>query len=215
MTLNPINILSSDRGVIPLNRPKANRRLILLVKRWSNLSRKANIEEFEHFFQEYYIPVLHYCGTILKDMDDAKDIVQQAFVSLWQKREETNFHTSSRAYLYKTTYNASLDFLKHKKIKLKHAQETLNTNSVAEFSDPAAERELETKIHHAIGELPEQCKKIFVMSRFENLKYREIADRLNIAEKTVENQMGKALKLLRELLKNYLSLLVIAIQNVL
>jgi RNA polymerase sigma-70 factor (ECF subfamily) len=173
------------------------------------LRQQANIKEFEQFFQEYYIPVLHYCGTIVKDMDDANDIVQQVFVSMWQKSEEINIHTSARAYLYKMVYNASLDFLKHEKIKLRHRKEAPEINNVTAFSDKAAENELEEKIELAIAELPERCGKIFRMSRLKNLKYREIATVLNISEKTVENQMGKALKILREALKDYLPILLL------
>ena len=160
------------------------------------------------------MPVLHYCSTIVKDMDDADDIVQQVFVNMWQKRKEINIHTSARAYLYKMVYNASLDFLKHTKIKLRHSKEAPEINNVTAFSDKVAENELEVKIEQAIAKLPEQCEKIFRMSRFENLKYREIAAALNISEKTVENQMGKALKIMKEMLKEYLLILFIMMHNI-
>ena len=160
------------------------------------------------------MPVLHYCGTIVKDMDDASDIVQQVFVNMWQRREEINIHTSARAYLYKMVYNASLDFLKNKKIKRRHSKEAPEINNVTAFADKAAENELEVKIEQAITKLPEQCRKIFRMSRFENLKYREIATVLNISEKTVENQMGKALKIMKETLKEYLPILFIVMHNI-
>lgn len=175
---------------------------------------KADIKDFEQFFQEYYIPVLHYCGTIIKDIDDASDIVQQVFVNMWQKNEEINIHTSARAYLYKMVYNASLDFIKHEKIKQKHRKKTLAANTTVAFSDKVTQNELEIKIKQAITQLPEQCQKIFRMNRFDNLKYREIALKLNISEKTVENQMGKALKILKEMLKAYLPMLLLMMHNI-
>lgn len=147
-------------------------------------------------------------------MDDAGDIVQEMFVDMWRKREKLNIHISARAYLYKMVYNASLDFIKHEKIKLRHRKNVPGLNDVAAFSDKAIEKELEIKIKQAIAELPEQCRKIFSMSRFQNLKYREIASALNISEKTVENQMGKALKLMKEMLKEYLPLLLIVMHNI-
>jgi RNA polymerase sigma-70 factor, ECF subfamily len=170
------------------------------------LIQQNNIKEFERFFNEHYIPVVRYCTTMVKNMDDAEDIVQQAFTSLWQKREAINIHTSARAYLYKTVYNASLDFLKHERIKGIHKRETLANNQEELYSNSKISNDLQEKIEKEISELPEQCGKIFKMCKIENLKYREIASVLNISEKTVENQMGKALKLLRESLKEYFPL---------
>lgn len=178
------------------------------------MRQQADIKEFEQFFQAYYTPVLHYCVTIVNDINDAKDIVQKVFVSVWQKSSEINIHTSARAYLYKMVYNASLDYLKHEKIKQRHRKEALATDNSGSFYDKTVQNELEIKVKHAIAALPEQCQKIFSMSRFENLKYREIAVLLNISEKTVENQMGKALKLLKEMLKEYLPLLILIIYSV-
>jgi RNA polymerase sigma-70 factor (ECF subfamily) len=168
-------------------------------------------KEFEQFFNRYYISVLQYCVTMVKDVDDAEDIVQNVFVSIWRKKEAIDIHTSERAYLYKTVYNASLDFLKHEKIKKKYEKERIAVDKQTIHADRIMDNELHRQIEITISKLPEQCGKIFKMSRFENLKYREIAAELNIAEKTVENQMGKALKILRELLKEYLLLLLLLI----
>ncbi|MEP7107784.1 MAG: RNA polymerase sigma-70 factor [Ferruginibacter sp.] len=168
-----------------------------------------NIKEFEQFFNEYYIPAVRYCATMVKDMDDAEDIVQQVFIGLWNKREVIKIHTSARAYLYKTVYNAGLDFLKHEKVKAIHQRETITNNQEGLYSDSTITNELRQKIEKEISELPEQCGKIFKMCKIENLKYREVASELNISEKTVEKQMGKALKLLRESLREYLPLFLI------
>ena len=170
-----------------------------------------NIKEFEQFFNGNYVPVLQYCATMVRDMDEAKDIVQQGFVSLWQKKDSIAIHTSARAYLYKTVYNASLDYLKHEKVKAKYESDAAHNDPGPAFPDKAEENDLHQKIEAAISQLPEGCSRIFRMSKYERLKYREIADALNISEKTVENQMGKALKLLRESLKDYLPVLLLLI----
>jgi RNA polymerase sigma-70 factor (ECF subfamily) len=154
--------------------------------------------------------VLRYCATIIKDSDDAEDIVQQAFFSLWQKKDSISIHTSARAYLYKTVYNASLDFLKHIRVKKKYEKD-FPAPDLYPVDRDNAEKELQEKIRMAISDLPEACGRIFRMSKYDHLKYREIAGKLNISEKTVENQMSKALKLLREALQEYIPLLILLI----
>ncbi|HLX91596.1 MAG TPA: RNA polymerase sigma-70 factor [Puia sp.] len=175
------------------------------------ISANRNIAELKKLFDQYYTPVLIYCTTLLKDRDDAKDIVQQAFVSLWQKMNTAGFTISARAYLYKTVYHASLNFLKHKKIT-RHYENDIHKNTDGLIqAGPGEEKELLEKLLSAISRLPEQCAKIFTMSRFEGLKYREIAEALHISEKTVENQMSKALRLLRDALQEYLPILIFLI----
>ncbi len=171
----------------------------------------SNIRDFEEFYNEYYVPVIRYCASIIKDKEDAKDIVQQAFVILWQKRNEHNFHTSAKSYLYKTVHNLSLNILKHNEIKNRYEKGTQQKEKNILYQNKPEEAELMKMIEEALSRLPEQCGKIFRMSRINNLKYREIATALDISEKTVENQMGKALKLLRESLKEYLPLLLLLI----
>jgi RNA polymerase sigma-70 factor, ECF subfamily len=162
---------------------------------------------FKQFFDEYYQPVLHYCFTIVKHSDEAKDIVQQAFVSLWQKRQRINIPVAARAYLYKTVYNASLDFLKHEAVKQKYAKHIQAGTALWSSYEDEREKEVQLKIRKAIQQLPEPCRTVFNMSRFENKRYREIAAALGMPEKKIENQMGKALKLLRETLKELLPLM--------
>lgn len=171
--------------------------------------KNINTRELEKLFNAYYSPVLLYSLTIVKNRDDAEDIVQQAFISLWQKMSAADFHTSARAYLYKTVYHSSLDFLKHEKVKKRHEAEVLHYDAEPLDAYKNEEETLYTKLDEAIEALPEQCRRIFKMSRFDGLTYKEIAVELAISEKTVENQMGKALKTLRGQLKNYYPLLLI------
>lgn len=159
-------------------------------------------------FNQYYQPLVQYGNTFMKDLDEAEDVVQQVFVSVWEKRESTEIHTSLRALLYKAVHNACLNRIKQQKVRRDFAQSEMAGNTEASVADPLQAKELQQKIEEAIGELPEQCAKIFRMSRFEQLKYQEIADQLQLSVKTVENQMGKALKLMRESLKEYLPVLI-------
>lgn len=164
---------------------------------------------FELVFSKYYKPLVIYANTFMKDIPESQDIVQQVFVSFWEKRETLQIHTSLNGLLYKAVYNVCLNRIKQQKTRMNHIQEIKLNSSSSEQSERVQEKELEKKINVAIDQLPEQCAKIFKMSRFEQLKYQEIADKLGLSIKTVENQMGKALKLMRESLKDYITILII------
>ena len=171
----------------------------------------GDITAFEMIFKNFYQPLCNYAYTFVQDRDEAEEIVQATFLSVWEKRDNLTIHTGVKPYLYAMVRNASLNVLKHEKIKQQHAAVEL---AVAERSSESVSRtvmasELEERIYKALNKLPEQCRLIFKLSRFEELKYAEIADQLNISVKTVENQMGKALKIMREQLKDYLPLLIV------
>ena len=171
----------------------------------------GDITAFEMLFRTYYQSLCNYAYTFIQDRDDAEEVVQSTFLSVWEKRETLEIHTAVKPYLYAMVRNACLNLLKHEKIKQKHASEALA------LADPTYESvaqtvhssELEDQIHKAMEKLPEQCRLVFKLSRFEELKYAEIAEQLDISIKTVENQMGKALRITREQLKDYLPLLII------
>lgn len=167
-----------------------------------------NKYKLEKLFNDYYAAVLLYSISIVRDKDDAEDIVQRAFISLWRKIELMNYHLSARAYLYKSVYHASLDLLKHKKVRKRYEDEVKSNTQILHPIN-SKEKELHERIESAIDELPGQCRQIFKMSRTDKLRYKEIAATLNISEKTVENQMGKALKILRGTLKDYLPMILL------
>ncbi len=161
-------------------------------------------------FKEYYHPLVAYGRTIVSDRDEAEDIVQHTFVNFWEQRTQLEVHTSVRAMLYKSVQNACLNSLKHKKVRQVYRREQEYTQAFPGQQDEQLQaKELETQIEAVISQLPEQCARIFKMSRLEGLKYQEIADQLQLSVKTVENQMGKALRILREELKAYLPLLLL------
>lgn len=167
---------------------------------------------FERAFREHFKALHAYAFTIIRDEENAEEIVQNVFFKLWEKKENIDEITSLKAYLYRATYNDSLNFLKHTKVKAAYETYAKSTGSdKSDAVDTLSTKELQAKIDKALNELPEQCRTIFQMSRFEELKYREIAEQLNLSVKTVENQMGKALKVLREKLADCLPLLFILI----
>lgn len=169
----------------------------------------GDLTTFEMVFRDYYTPLVQYGNTILKDYDETEDVVQQVFVSVWEKRSLADIHTSVRAMLYKAVHNACLNRLRHRKVRAAHADEYHATHTSSESADLLQAKELDQKIQQAVEQLPEQCAKIFKMSRFEQLRYQEIADKMGLSVKTVENQMGKALKIIRGELSEYLPLFIL------
>lgn len=175
----------------------------------------GDITAFEMLFRTYYQPLCNYAYTFLQDKEDAEEIVQSTFLLVWEKRETLAIRTSVRPYLYAMVRNACLNVIKHEKIKQKYAGEemALADRSHESVSQTVASHELEYRIKVAMEELPEQCRMVFKLSRFEELKYSEIAEQLNISIKTVENHMGKALRIMREQLKDYLPLIIILLNG--
>lgn len=171
---------------------------------------------FEDVFKQHFKDLHNYASSILKNSDDAEEIVQNVFYKLWEKKEKIATLQSIAAYLYRSVYNECLNFIKHSKVKDEYRNHTLhNTSNSTYVNDSASEKELEQKIHNAMNSLPEQCRTIFQLSRFEELKYREIADKLGLSVKTIENQMGKALKIMRTKLADYLPSLILVLLNLL
>ena len=172
-----------------------------------------SITEFEDLFRTHYAELCGFANKFLRDIEAAEEIVQSVFVKFWESKEETNIQSSPKSYLFTAVKNTCLNQLKHFKIKedyKQHNQREIDLENLQQHSDLET-NEVESKIHAAIDALPEGRKKIFILSRFEGLKYQEIANKLNISIKTVENQMGSALKQLKVDLAEFLSLLFILI----
>ena len=137
-------------------------------------------------------------------MDEAEDLVQQVFVKLWEQRARLDIAWSLKAYLYKTVHNAALNRLRAAKTRSKYLEVNASQLENANVPPEESARELNERLQKALDLLPPQCRHVFELSRFEDLKYREIAEQLGISIKTVETQMGKALRILRLQLADYL-----------
>lgn len=168
---------------------------------------------FEMIFRSWYQELCNYAYTFVRNREEAEEVVQGSFVSFWEKRQTLDIATSMRAYLFSMVRNASLNRLKHEKVRQRHAViHTRSTDLAAEsVAHQVQASELQDRISNALEALPEQCRLIFKMNRFEDMKYVEIAKALNISVKTVENQIGKALKIMREKLSDYLPFVLILI----
>jgi len=181
----------------------------------ASLLSKKDEAAFEQVFKTHYKNLHSYAFTMLKDEDEAEEMVQQVFFKLWERSEHLSFSGPIAAYLYRAVHNESLNFIKHQKVKAGHQLHVAYSmkNKSEQASPKMIRKELENKFREALNELPEQCRTVFQLSRFEDMKYKEIADKLDISVKTVENHMGKALKLLRTKLVDFLPLLLILLSK--
>lgn len=163
--------------------------------------RSGDQKAFRQVFETCYEGLCRYAFTLLRNKDESEDIVQSMFVKLWERRDEINIQNALRAYLYRSVYNQCMNQLEHRTVRVKHQQHTEVAFSGEVQQPEAFASELDGKIKQVVDKLPPQCRTIFVMSRYEELKYPEIAEKLNISVNTIQNQICKALKILREELK--------------
>jgi RNA polymerase sigma-70 factor, ECF subfamily len=173
--------------------------------------REGNEGVFESVFKDYYGRLCNYAHSFVEDTNEAEEMVQNTFLSLWENRDSIDIHTSLKAYLYRAVQNNCLNTLKHEKVRQSYGkyQQHHADSSIDNVSQQLISKELQQQIKEAIDTMPPQCRKVFELSRFENLTYAEIATQLDISIKTVDKHMVKALKLLREHLKDYLPLLIL------
>ncbi len=172
---------------------------------------QGNDEALKQLFFKYYDMLVRFAVPILKDQDMARDIVQEVFVKIWEKRSNLNQATRLRPYLFTSVKNACLNLLRREE----RVQWTSESDELDSWSTPQEhvqaqiqEKDLNKALHRALDKLPPKCRQIFELRRFEELSNKEIAQELGISIKTIENQMTKALKLLRTELMPLLHLLI-------
>ncbi|MBU8893816.1 MAG: RNA polymerase sigma-70 factor [Bacteroidales bacterium] len=175
-----------------------------------NSFREGNENSFALIFEKYYPILVVFAKKYLTDLDLSKGIVQDFFVKFYEKKNEIEINTSLKSYLYLSVKNTCLNYIERKKTQNKHQIiiEHNSTDISDEVSNKIEETELEYEIFKYIEKLPEQCKRIFKMSRVEYKKNQEIADELQISKRTVETQISKALRILRESLSHHLKWLI-------
>jgi RNA polymerase sigma-70 factor (ECF subfamily) len=177
-----------------------------------NFSSKINnddIKAFEDVFKSHYTKLTLFANKFLNDINVSEEIVSESLTYLWEKRESIVFSSSITGYLYKMVQNRSMNYLKHQKIENEYVNYLIRNKLIDELPehdvDPYQEKEMVQQIRIAIDSLPEKCRQVFIMSRFEYLKNKEIAERLNISPNTVERQITIALDKLRKSLEFMLS----------
>jgi RNA polymerase sigma-70 factor (ECF subfamily) len=162
-------------------------------------------EAFRFFFEKYYADLCNFVNIYLNDPAMAEDIVQDVYVYFWSQKEEIHIETSIKSYLLKASKNKSLNYLRNEKNRLA-IHEKLANESATSYEIPEDREDDFRKqaiIEKAVASLPKKCREIYILSKEKKLTYNEISKELSISTKTVENQMGIALKKLRELLKPY------------
>lgn len=161
-------------------------------------------DAFESIFKSYYPQLVGVAESMLRERAAAEDVVQDVMVELWRRRENMDVATSLRAYLFRAVRNRALNQLRHQKVAPR-----ADPGAAELVSIPATDRDFETReinraLRAAVAGLPDRCREVFELSRIQRLSYAEIATALDISVKTVEAQMGKALRVLREALAAWL-----------
>lgn len=177
------------------------------------LAQKDIEKKYSELFHTWFAPLCYFARKYIRDMDTCREIVHNVFVSIWEKKNEFDFEKPARSYLFTSVYNRCLNHIRDQK---KYAVGKADTSALEMYDQAVNEdhleaAELEAKIKEGIDSLPDKCREVFILNRFEEKKYAEIADKLNLSVKTVEAQMSKALRILRDHLTDYLHLLILVL----
>jgi RNA polymerase sigma-70 factor, ECF subfamily len=169
----------------------------------------SRLNDLESVFRQWYPSLCHSTYRIVKDKDKAEDIVQDVFVKMWENRKEIEINISVKSYLFRSCINTALNEIARQKNAIHVSSENELIIDSQNTGDNIEQQDLQHRIDEGLNLLPPACKSVFILSRFEEMSYKEIAQTLDVSIKTVENQMGKALKILREHLKDYLIILIL------
>lgn len=175
---------------------------------------KADDEKaLEFLFRQYYAVLFRISFRVVGDAETARDIIQEVFVTLWERRRSLHVSKSVKAYLFRAVANRSInyvrDHLKTQTVSIESVRQERHSTSSGDTSDMLEERELSVFIGQVIQTLPPQCKAVFQLSRNEEMSNKEIAESLGISVKAVEKHISKALKKLRKSLESYLKSLLL------
>ncbi|OQX72681.1 MAG: hypothetical protein B6D61_13405 [Bacteroidetes bacterium 4484_249] len=176
---------------------KADRKLFKKVK-------KGDIKSFEKLFDNYYQALCNFAFIYLNDEGLSEEIVSDVFINIWQKRNEIIILENLKSYLYKSTMNAVISNFRKKKANFTNLNNLESLDSSVDFITPETlllDEEFKNKIEQLMDGLPYKAGLVFRMKKIDGLKYKEIAEILNISEKTVENHISKAIKKIRSALE--------------
>jgi len=167
--------------------------------------KQGDLKTYERVFRQYYEMLCNYAIMFVKDQDLAEEMVQDIFYRIWKKHHEIQISTTLKGYLLQSTKNQCLQYLRHKTIELKYAAKVKKEIDIPVYQpeETYESKEITETINLTLQQLPDKCREVFTLSRFEGLKYHEIADKMSISIKSVEAYMGKALKVFREKLSCY------------
>lgn len=174
--------------------------------------REGSENALRALFDRYYKYLLVTAFRFIPDDERCKDLVQEVFYELWKRRASLELHTSLKSYLSRSVVNKALNEIKsRKRFQWEEDDKYAEVDSgETDVHDKMEHAGLEAAIHAAIDALPEKCRIVFMLSRFENMSHKEIAEQLNISVKTIENQITKALRILREVVTQYGAMLILS-----
>lgn len=171
-------------------------------------------EAFEILFRKYFSGLCLFAEHFVRNHDTAEEITEDFFCHLWDNCQTLSINTSLKGYLYRSIHNRCLNYLRNQKVRQQYLTDNqyfYTDDAILGFAgqdeEPVSKLitgELETEINKAVNSLPDQCRAIFQMNRYENLTYVEIAGKLKLSVNTVKTQMARALQKLRDRLKDYL-----------
>ncbi|UII27397.1 RNA polymerase sigma-70 factor [Fulvivirga maritima] len=175
--------------------------------------KRGDKEAFESIFREYYNPLWNLANGILKDEVLAEEQVQEVFIKFWENRHQHQSTLKIFPYLLTAVRNKCYNHIKKQAVEQKYINHTqkLFQDQILNYEYDDLTEDLIKKMERIIGSLPDKCREVFTLSRFENLSHKEIAEKLDISTKTVENHITKAMKLLRESMVELLIILIFLI----
>jgi RNA polymerase sigma-70 factor (ECF subfamily) len=168
------------------------------VENIKHMLNKGHAVAFTDFYTQYFKKLLLESDKYVKDIQVAEEIVQDVFLKIWERSADLNQIQSIKSYLYRSVINLSINHINRQKNLELHHQKIVSDFSEEEAEQLDEENELIVLLFSEIEKLPPKCREIFKMNRFERLKYKDIATKLDISERTVENHIANALKILRE-----------------
>ncbi|MFT3946686.1 MAG: RNA polymerase sigma-70 factor [Agriterribacter sp.] len=171
--------------------------------------REGDQAAFDEIYQRYWAGMFHSAYALLKDRDAAMDILQEVFIWLWQHRESVQIVFSLKTYLSSSVYYKTANYIRQGKVRRAFFEELKTMRTEQTEEDDMEIKELTAIIKQHTSRLPEKCRQVYYLSRNEHLSNKEIAERMGISVKTVENQMTIALRRLRTSLKKIVLWLVI------
>jgi len=180
---------------------------------WIENIQKGDEESFEFLFKKYYLPLTRFAWRYVNSKAIAEELVQEIFTIIWEKRKDLDTTGSVRSYLYKSVRNLSINQLNHHELKNRYDRQwtSQRENPEITFHDEIREEQIRHAIATAIEELPPRSKMTYKLHRYDGLTYGEIAEVMEVSVKTVESQMTRTLKILRERLSYLLPYLLIAL----
>ena len=177
--------------------------------------KEGDSRSFDFLFNKYYKDLVLFSCVFLKERESSEDIVQDLFFRLWENRENLTIESSLKAYLLTAVRNSCFEELRHQEVVRTHQNYVMGSSNLIDYNTEhyLLYSDLNDHLQEAIKKLPEDMRTIFEMNRFKNLKYREIAEELNVSVRTVESKISKSLEFLRKHLSGLYDLILLFIIN--